>query len=237
MNRSAILSLAACLLLPAFAHAADAAAGGAKKKKAAEEASEESKGAAPEKKRFENYLKARLAKINDNHGVRQSFMKKEGETWENFWSKVRDERKLFEQRQTQQMLSTFQSLTSLEPAQRAAPVADFERMQGGVIKSFEAQQRAKMIEFFAARDAAWKEFAAAQEAEREEFVAAAAADWQRRKAELLEQESAPVAKASKKAAADDDESEEEEEEEAKPKKKKKASLNKQKASPDEQNWH
>lgn len=233
MNRSAILLVAAFTLLASAAGAANA-------KKAEDAQMEELKTAgAPEKKRFEAYLKARLAKINDNHALRTAFMTKESELWQTFWTKVRDERKLFEMRMTQQMLSTFQSLTSLEPAQRSAPIGDFEKMQAGVIKSFELQQKAKTADFFAARDAAWKEFAAAQEQDREAFVASAAADWQERKAELLETE-APQRAAPKKVASEAAEDGEatEEEEAPKPKKKRKAPAAKAKtAAEPEQHWH
>jgi len=188
MNRITTLALAALLLASSASHAA---APGKKKKAAAkapadsEEQIEELKSAsAVDKKRFEAYLKDRLAKINDHHQARMDFLAKEAETWSSFWSKVRDERKVFEIRITRQTLDLFESLASLDPKDQPTTIADFEKMQANVVKSFEMQQKQKMAEFFAARDQRWKDFAAEQEQEREQFLAEAEADWQQSKSSL-----------------------------------------------------
>ena len=188
MNRITTLALAALLFAPA-AHAV--AAKKAARKAAAkapadsEEQMEELKSAsAVDKKRFEAYLKDRLAKINEHHQARMDFLAKEADTWNSFWSKVRDERKVFEIRITRQTLDLFESLASLDPHDQPTTIADFEKMQANVVKSFETQQKQKMAEFFAARDQRWKDFAAEQEQEREQFLAEAASDWQQSKQAL-----------------------------------------------------
>lgn len=188
MNPITHLLLAACILLPAGVQAA-----GAKKKAAAkapadtDAQSDELKASSAsgvDKKRFESYLKDRLSKINDHHKARMDFMAQENDTWNSFWSKVRDERKIFEIRITRQTLDLFESLASLDAHDQPVTIADFEKMQANVIKSFEMQQKQKMAEFFTARDARFREFAGGQEKEREEFVAEAAMDWQHSKADL-----------------------------------------------------
>lgn len=131
-----------------------------------------------DKRRFEAYVKRRVNKINERHKARMDFLAKESDIWNNFWTKVRDERKLFEIRIGRQMLDLFESLSSLNPEDHAVSMADFERMQANVIKSFETQQRQKLSEFFAAREARWREFVAAQERERADFLAEGPTDWQ-----------------------------------------------------------
>lgn len=208
-------------LLPLFAAAllglATIASAAPKKKPAP--ASDDAEAAAPavdelkgvDKKRFESYLKERLSKINEHHKERMDFLAKEADTWNSFWTKVRDERKLFEIRQTRQTLDLFESLASLDPRDHGTTISDFEKMQANVVRSFDMGQKQKMAEFFAARDARWKEFIAGQEQERAEFLAEAASDWQRSKAAIKN----PGMSASAEAPAD----EASDEEEAAPKKK------------------
>ena len=235
MTLTSILLLAACLLLPAGAHAT----GPAKKKAKAPAAADAdaagdelkaSSGAGVDKKRFESYLKDRLSKINDHHKARMDFMAQESDTWSSFWSKVRDERKIFEIRITRQTLDLFESLASLDARDQPVTIADFEKMQANVIKSFEMQQKTKMAEFFMARDQRWREFGAGQEKEREDFVAEAAMDWQHSK-EGLKNPGAAAEQPAEAAA--------EEEEEA-PKKTKVAAAPKPKARPKtdaNDSWH
>jgi hypothetical protein len=209
MNRITTLALAALLLTPAAHAAAKKAAKKAAAKAPAdsEEQMEELKSAsAVDKKRFEAYLKDRLAKINEHHQARMDFLAKEADTWNSFWSKVRDERKVFEIRITRQTLDLFESLASLDPKDQPTTIADFEKMQANVVKSFETQQKQKMAEFFAARDERWKEFAAEQEQEREQFLAEAANDWQQSKQALRNPDAAASMPGyeGKKAAADDE---------------------------------
>lgn len=189
MNRLATLALAALLLSPAVQAAA------ARKKKAARAAAPSEMdvasdnaqlkaASAVDKKRFEAYLRDRLGKIEEHHKTRMDFLAKEAETWNSFWNKIRDERKIFEVRITRQTMDLFESLASLDPRDQPQTIADFEKMQGNVIKSFEMQQKQKTDEFFAAREARWKDFAAGQEQEREQFLAEAESDWQQSKQAL-----------------------------------------------------
>ncbi len=140
---------------------------------------EQLKTSTVDKKRFEAYVKRRIAKLNDAHKSRMDFMAKESDTWNSFWTKVRDERRVFEIRMSRQMLDFFDSLSSIAPGDRDAAISDFEKMQGNVLGSFESQQRQKLDEFFGARDRRWKDFVAQQEQERSQFLADAPADWQR----------------------------------------------------------
>lgn len=137
----------------------------------------ELKSSGVDKKRFESYIKRRVAKINDRHKARMDFLAKESDIWNSFWTKVRDERKLFEIRLARQLLDLFESLSSLDANDHALTMADFEKMQNNVVKSFETQQKQKLAEFFAARERRWREFVSQQERERADFLAEAPADW------------------------------------------------------------
>lgn len=140
---------------------------------------EELKNSNVDKKRFETYVKRRLAKIDQNSKARMDFMTKEAATWTTFWTKVHDDRRLFEIRLSRQTLDFFESLSSISNGDRDTAVADFEKLQGNVISAFEAQQKQKLDDFFAQRDQRWKDFVVRQEQERTKFLADAPADWQR----------------------------------------------------------
>lgn len=192
------------------------------RKKAAKSADEVNLGDGVDKKRFESYLKERLQKVNEHHKARMNFFAKETETWNLFFNRVRDERRLFEIRITRQTLDLFESLASLDPRDHPLAVGDFERMHQTVVKAFETQQREKMTEFFFARDTRWKDFSAEQERERGEFLAEAQAGWAENRSRIKN----PTV-----AAA------EEIDEEKAPKKPRKAAARKPASSDDDDKWH
>ena len=132
----------------------------------------------------EAYLKQRLATIRAGHKAQGEFNSTEGQRWQEFWSKVKDERELFEVRVAKQRLNVFEALDSLEPAEHGKTIADFERMQGNVLRSFESTQRVKMTAFFAAQAERAKAFAAKQEKDRASFAEEAEASWRQLKAGL-----------------------------------------------------
>ena len=45
-----------------------------------------------DKKRFEDYLNGRIAKLNEQHKARFDFYAQETLYWNNFWNKIKDER-------------------------------------------------------------------------------------------------------------------------------------------------
>ena len=140
---------------------------------------EELKDSVVDKRRFETYVKRRLAKIDQNSKARMDFMAKESTIWGTFWTKIHDARRLFEIRLSRQTLDFFESLSSINTGDRDAAVADFEKLQSNVIAAFETQQKQKLEDFFAQRDQRWKDFVAQQAQERAKFLADAPTDWQR----------------------------------------------------------
>ncbi|MBI3554217.1 MAG: hypothetical protein HY077_17095 [Elusimicrobia bacterium] len=219
-------------------------AGSKKKAKPAEDAQAAEDSGGADKSRFEAYLKDRLSKIQDAHKMRMDFFDKEKTSWDNFWTRIRDERRKFEIRITRQTLDLFESLASLDPKDHAATVSNFEKLQNDLIKSFEQQQKQKMQEFFSDRESRWKEFAGEQEKERSEFVADAEAGWKENKASIREsggrapaRSSAKPRKSSKPSAkaapkAEEETSEDAPEEDAPPPPKKKSS-----SKSSEDVWH
>lgn len=171
-----ILSLALILV------SADALAAGAKSTpkapKTSEEASEGKQASmGKDKTGIEAYLKERLSSIRARHKAQGDFNADEGQQWQEFWNKVKEERELFEVRVAKQRLNVFESLDSLERTEHGKTIADFERMQSNVLKSFEAAQRAKMAAFFTAQAGRTKAFAARQEKDRVSFAEEAEASW------------------------------------------------------------
>ena len=170
-------ALAVLLLLPALASAGkkDSTAAAAPDGSAL---IDELKTSGVDKRRFEAYVKRRIGKINERHKNRIDFMAKESDVWMSFWTKVRDERKLFEIRMTRQTHDLFESLASLDSADHNSAIADFQKMQGNVIKSFEDKQNQKLEEFFGARDKRWREFVTQEVKDRQDFLSSAPNDWQ-----------------------------------------------------------
>lgn len=175
-------ALSALLLAPASASAA--AAKKARLAPAPDATESEGKPASMgrDKAEIEAYLKQRLAEIRAGNKAQSDFSAAEALVWEEFWSKVKEERELFEVRVAKQRLNVFESLDSLERSEHGKTIADFERMQSNVLRSFENAQKAKMTAFFAAAAQRTKDFAAKQEKERAAFAADAEAGWRTLKA-------------------------------------------------------
>ena len=213
-----------------------ASAGEAKgaRKKAAKPAAADTEGMAEaepteditHQARFKTYLQQRLAKIKEAHQSRMDFFAKEGAVWQAFWSKVRDDRNVFELRSARRILNLFESLNSLDRVDHPPIIAGFEKMHESVIQKFEDQQRQKMLDFFAAREARWKAFAVDQDKLNAEFVADGTTLWEESKA-TLKGEKAPE-KAKEPAA--------EAEEEA-PKPAKKPSVSSKDRAGEPSGWH
>ncbi len=175
----------ALLLVSADALAATAAKSTPKTPKASEDASEVKQASmGKDKAGIEAYLKERLSSIRARHKAQGDFNAEEGQQWQEFWNKIKEERELFEVRVAKQRLNVFESLDSLETKEHGKTIADFERMQSNVLKSFEAAQRAKMTAFFTAQLERTKAFAARQEKDRASFAEDAEASWRLLKAGL-----------------------------------------------------
>jgi hypothetical protein len=144
-----------------------------------------------DKKRLKSYMKLRSARLKDQHKGRVDFLDKEADSAKAFWSKLYEDRLTFEERMVKQTQDMFESLSSLDKADRSTALTDVERTQSSLSRIFETQQRQKTADFFAAREKRWAEFAAKQERERLDFLAQAPADWQRTGGK--EQEKAPAA--------------------------------------------
>lgn len=175
-------ALAVLLLAPATASAAAAKKARPAPAPAASEGEVKPASMGRDKAEIEAYLKQRLADIRAGNKAQADFSAAESLVWEEFWSKVKEERELFEVRVAKQRLNVFESLDSLERSEHGKTIADFERMQSNVLKSFENAQKAKMTAFFAAAAQRTKDFAARQEKERASFAADAEAGWRTLKA-------------------------------------------------------
>jgi hypothetical protein len=186
--------------------AVPAAYAATKKKKAAAPpadsmSADDTNAGGTDRSHFEAFLKDRVAKLSEAHKLRMGFFDTEKAGWEAFWIKIRDERRKFEIRITQQTLDLFESLASLDPKDREVTIANFDKLQSDLIKSFDQHQKQRMQGFFADHDSRWKEFAAEQDKERADFMADAQSGWQQNK-ESMEDQAAPPAKVKKNAPED-----------------------------------
>lgn len=164
-------------LAPALSLAAATKAPRAAEKTASAPAPSKSASMGRDKEEIESYLKQRVATIRAGNKAQNDFSAAESQLWQEFWSKVKDERELFEVRVAKQRLNVFESLDSLERSEHGKTIADFERMQSNVLRSFETTQKSKMTAFFAASMERTKAFAARQEKERAVFAEEAEAGW------------------------------------------------------------
>ncbi|MFH1723120.1 MAG: hypothetical protein ABII00_00715 [Elusimicrobiota bacterium] len=144
-----------------------------------EEPAEEPVGVSKES--IEAYLQKRLNKLKKVYEDQDAFGLRRSGAWKNFWLKRYEERKLFEVRVARQRLNLFESLASLDPSYHGQTIADFERLQDNVIKSFESQQKEKMDEFFAGLTRDIEEYAKGQERIRADFLESAIEAWKSQK--------------------------------------------------------
>lgn len=129
-------------------------------------------------------LKLRLAEIAKVFKNQMAFAKSELEVWKAFWTKVRDERGLFEMRLAKQRDGFVESLRSLDPRDHGQSLADYETMQNNVMRSFEENQSAKIREFTLDRENKVREFGATQESERARLAQATSDSWEEEKARM-----------------------------------------------------
>lgn len=122
-------------------------------------------------------MKARLAEISQVYKEQISFGGAEFDLWKKFWTKLRDDRGLFEVRLAKQREGFVDSLRSLEAKDHGQSLADFETMQGNTMRSFEERQSFKIKDFIAERQSKLREFGAAQESERARLAQGSESAW------------------------------------------------------------
>lgn len=128
--------------------------------------------------------KSELADISKVYKSQMAFDGAESELWKNFWTKLRDERALFELRLGKQREGFVDSLRSLDPKDHGQSLLDFETLQNNSMKSFEENHSAKIRDFIAERLAKLKEFGEIQEAERARLAQSSREAWEAERAKL-----------------------------------------------------
>ncbi|MFA6092564.1 MAG: hypothetical protein WCU88_03775 [Elusimicrobiota bacterium] len=134
-----------------------------------------------EASRMKGYLEARLDELKRVYSEQEAFGRRNSEEWQAFWSKMNKERRLFELRMARQRLNLLESLSSLEPGAHKQTLADFERMQGNQLKSFEEAQKGAYLDFFRGTEKSVHEFGVEQERQRAAFLKEMSASWERQK--------------------------------------------------------
>lgn len=129
-------------------------------------------------------LKARLAEISRVYKAQIEFGASEFAIWKNFWTKLRDDRGLFEMRLIKQREGFVDSLRSLASRDHGQSLLDFETMQNNVMKSFEQDQSSRIKEFIAERASRLQEFGARQEEERIRLAQESSFNWDSEKSAL-----------------------------------------------------
>jgi Fe2+ transport system protein B len=148
---------------------------------------------ASDKRRLEQYLKNRVAKINAAHKKRMEFIAHEQQYATHFWTKVRDDYQRFSVNLTRQTLDLILSLSSLDIKDHAATISNFEKLQNDELHSFDQKEREEVQEFASSHEAGWKDFVAQQQADRAQFIAEAVANWQQQKSQMEEAYDRPTA--------------------------------------------
>lgn len=122
-------------------------------------------------------FKMRLAEISKVHKSQMAFGNTEFEAWRLFWTKLRDERGLFEMRLANERKAFVESLSSLDSKDHAQSLVDYETMQSNKMRSFEESQGVRIKDFVQEREAKLREFGVAQEAERDRMAQASQDAW------------------------------------------------------------
>ena len=135
-----------------------------------------------DKESIEAYLQQRLGEAKKAHREQDKWGRGLTTAWASFWSQMYEDRKSFEIRIARQRLNLFESLDSLDPTFHSQTIADFERLQTNIIKSFESQQHQKMQDYFAVLFSDLKAFQGQQQTLREQLAADAMAAWKAQKA-------------------------------------------------------
>lgn len=135
-----------------------------------------------DKESIENYLQARLKAIKKVYRAQGNFGRRMKSSWDNFWNKVYEDRKLFEVRLARQRLNLFESLASLDRSSHPAALTDFDKLQNTQTKAFENDLRKKMAQYFSQLNTDLRDYSAKQEKDRQEFVTQANQAWKAQKA-------------------------------------------------------
>lgn len=135
-----------------------------------------------DKESIENYLQARLKAIKKVYRAQGNFGRRMKSSWDNFWNKVYEDRKLFEVRLARQRLNLFESLASLDRSSHPAALTDFDKLQNTQTKAFENDLRKKMAQYFSQLNTDLRDYSAKQEKDRQEFVTQANQAWKVQKA-------------------------------------------------------
>jgi hypothetical protein len=150
-------------------------------KKAHSHGGRKSGPAGADKQAIEGYLQGRLNKLQRMYGAQQAQGKRMSAAWDKYWSKLYDDRKRFEVRVARNRLDLFESLGSLNPAAHNSAIADYERLQTNLWRSFEDKQKEDMAQFFAKMLDDLKAFSSDQERARQDFMTEASDAWQAQK--------------------------------------------------------
>lgn len=180
---------------------------------AAPEARVKRKKGADGKSVIEDYLRERLGVAQKNFDDQKAFGGKVSARWETFFAEIHEDRRRFETSIAKQRLNLFETLTSLGPEFHDQAMADYERMQSTMLRSFETSQKKKMDEFFGRLLEDVKSYGVDQDRRRSELVAASNDAWKDQKTFLSEtrarEKEKPKEKAKAKAKAKDEETVEE----------------------------
>lgn len=133
------------------------------------------------KQAIEVYLKGRLNKLMKTYQAQGAFGRRLNGAWDAYWKKVYEDRNRFEVRVARNRLDLFESLGSLDAGAHGSAIADYERLQTNLWRSFEDKQKEEMAAFFNKVLSDVKEFSVEQEKRRQEFMTEATDSWQAQK--------------------------------------------------------
>jgi hypothetical protein len=153
-----------------------------KKSKESEEEEQPEMVVGSDKESIEAYLQRRLGQAKKGHREQDKWGRGMTSAWSKFWTQMYEDRKSFEIRIARQRLNLFESLDSLDETFHSQTIADFERLQSNIIKSFESQQQQKMSDYFSVLYSDLKAFQSQQDALRQQMAEEAMAAWKAQKA-------------------------------------------------------
>ena len=124
-----------------------------------------------------SYVKARLKELQTAKNNQTSFGRRMSNGWTAFWQQAYNDRKAFDLNIARQRIDHFKTLDSIDESDHRQAMADFDRLQTNLIKSFEASHRRRIEGFFDQLARSLKDFQAEQLKWNVEFMQAGMDAW------------------------------------------------------------
>ena len=133
---------------------------------------------------FKNYAKERLAKVEEGHKARQTFLEEDSTALRDFAKTDLEERTL-EERQARARIDLLTALESVPVYDRPSVVASYDSLESNMRDAFESAQARRLTELLSSRKSAASELRTRQREELDGSFCELMGNWDKTKAALF----------------------------------------------------